>query len=48
MAFILTMFEAYAKAKKAGKSKKHKKGESMTLAAVPTENRKLGTRKQDL
>jgi hypothetical protein len=41
MAFMQTMFEAYAKAKKASKSKKPKK-RGMTLVAVPTVNRELG------
>jgi hypothetical protein len=41
MAFMQTMFKAYAKAKKAGKSKKCK-NVTMTPVTVPTVNRKLG------
>jgi hypothetical protein len=41
MAFMQTMIEAYAKAKKASKSKKTR-SMSMTLVAVPTVNRELG------
>ncbi len=42
MAFIQTMFEAYVKAKKAGKTKKRKKFDCDSSDS-PTVNRKLGT-----
>jgi hypothetical protein len=48
MAFMQTMFEAYAKSlKKAGKSKKCK-STTMTPVTVLTVNRKLGTGTHDL
>jgi hypothetical protein len=51
MAFMQTMFEAYAKSQmKAGKAKKLRspRGATMTTVTVPTANRKLGTATQDL
>jgi hypothetical protein len=41
MTFMQTICKAYVKAKKAGKSKKHK-SMTMTLATIPTVDRKLG------
>jgi hypothetical protein len=48
MAFMQTMFEAYAKSqKKAGKSKSVRSA-TMTPVTVPTVNRKLGMATRDL
>ncbi len=48
MAFMLTMFKAYAKSQQKAGSLKTARSATMTPVTVPTVNRKLGTATRDL